>query len=145
MVPILRRASSCLFQQTAWGAGYPTDIPVLLLSRRELIPWYFLYVRTFGFKNKIGRRRRQNSTHFLSCASADSLRCWLSDRCSSLALLSSSVSRANLSCVVATIFSSLAFLSKQLHTNCISLYGVRVVLRQFLCMQHACDMDEICV
>ena len=38
---------------------------------------------------------------------------------------------------------------KQLHTNCIHfficLYGMRVVLSQFLCMQHACDMDVLCV
>ena len=38
---------------------------------------------------------------------------------------------------------------KQLHTNCIHffiyLYGMRVALSQFLCMQHACNMDVFCV
>ena len=48
------------------------------------------------------------------------LRCRLSDRCSSLPLLPSFVSRANLSCIVAVIFSSLAFLYSSvylIHTN----------------------------
>ena len=38
---------------------------------------------------------------------------------------------------------------KQLHTSCIHfficLYGMRVALSQFLCMQHACNMDVLCV
>ena len=36
-----------------------------------------------------------------------------------------------------------------LHTNCIHFficwYGMRVALSQFLCMQHACNMDVFCV
>ena len=55
------------------------------------------------------RRRRQNNTHFLSCVSADSLICWLSDRCASLALRDSSVSRAKMSCVYHLLQSCFSF------------------------------------
>ena len=64
----------------------------------ELIPVFFVcsYV---SLKNKVECKKRWSRdrlTHI--CASADSLRCLLSDRCSSLAHLSYSVSMANLSC-----------------------------------------------
>ena len=60
----------------------------------------------FQKRNRI-EKEEENKTLILTYASADSLRCYLSD---SHALLSYYVSRANLRCVVATIFSSLAIL-----------------------------------
>ena len=64
-----------------------------------------------------------------SSVSAASLRWWLADRCSSLALLSSYVSMANLSCVVATIYSILSFLSNSFSSP--RFIRLRVARRRF--------------